>query len=257
MEGYFADLKDKVFKDFPKPMAVNRFLRVHIDDLIGAANLFAPILKHFNMQRLLTSSTESTFKTEEHHNKLNFTNSNIKSTSSFQNLKVYNKINYSDLKSRELWRGLINENDVLFDQDEISVKQRNVETLNDETKIIVDSLRNEDIHQIDNSNLKWSKSDKDADIDCLHDFTNYQQSSNNPEVEDKTKDLQNSFFSKLLNLKNDDMLELIDDNLFLNIREDQPFFVESSSSVPAIPAFSCTPLLDHSYANLKNSNKNY
>lgn len=67
----FADLKDKVFKDFPKSMAVNRFLRVHVDDLIGAANLFAPILKHFNMQRLLTSSTESTFKTEEHQNKLN------------------------------------------------------------------------------------------------------------------------------------------------------------------------------------------
>lgn len=155
MEGYFADLKDKVFKDFPKPMAVNRFLRVHVDDLIDAANLFAPILKHFNMQRLPISSTESTFKTEEHHNKLNFTNSNMESTSSFQNLKIYNKINDSDLKSRELWRGLVNENDVLFeiDQDETSVKQRNVETLNDQTKIIVDSLHNEDIHQIDNSNL--------------------------------------------------------------------------------------------------------
>lgn len=165
------------------------------------------------------------------------------------------------MKSRELWRGLVNKNDVLFeiDQDETSVKQRNVETLNDQTKIIVDSLHNEDIHQIDNSNgifnLKWSKSDKDADVDCLHNFTNYQQSSNDTEVEDKTKDLQNSFFSKLLNLKSDDMLELIDDNLFLDIQEDQPFFVEFSLSVPAIPAFSSTPLLDHSYANLRNSSE--
>lgn len=109
MEGYFANLKDKVFKNFSKPITVNRLLRVHVHDLIGAANLFAPILKHFNMQRLPVSSTESScpqnlVKTEEHHNKLNCTNPNMESTSSFQTLKVYNKINDSDLKSRELWR---------------------------------------------------------------------------------------------------------------------------------------------------------
>ncbi|KMQ94893.1 kda protein in nof-fb transposable element [Lasius niger] len=40
MERYFADLKDKVFKDFPKPTTMNCFLKVHVDDLIGAANLF-------------------------------------------------------------------------------------------------------------------------------------------------------------------------------------------------------------------------
>lgn len=135
----------------------------------------------------------------------------MESTSSFQTLKVYNKINDSDLKSRELWRGLVNENDVLFeiDQEETSVKQRNVETLNDQAKIIVNSSHNGNIHQIDNS--KWSKSDKDAD--CVHGFTNYQQLSNkhDSEFEGKTKDLQNPFFSKLLNLKSEDMLELIDD----------------------------------------------
>lgn len=27
MEGYFADLKDKVFKDFPTPITVNRFFK--------------------------------------------------------------------------------------------------------------------------------------------------------------------------------------------------------------------------------------
>lgn len=136
MKRYFDDLKNKVLKHFPKPMTVNRFLRIHIDDLIGAANLFAPILKHFNMQRLPVSLTDSNFKTKD-NNKLNLISSSVELTPNFQILEACNKTNDSDLRSCKLWKGLINEN-VLFEIDsEISIKQINDEILNNQVKIIV------------------------------------------------------------------------------------------------------------------------
>lgn len=263
MEGYFADLKNNVLKDFPKPMTVNRFLRVHVDDLIGAANLFVPVLKHYNMQRLSVSLTESSCKTEEYHE--SNSNSNVESIS-IQIQKIYNKINDSDLRSCEVWRGLVNENNILCENGQsnrvTSVEQGNVETLSDQTKITVDLSRNENIHQIDNSNLKRSRLDKEyADIDCINGFITYQQSNKQHDFETKTEDLQNlTFVSKLLNVESENMLELIDDNLFLNnkwsTQGDQSFFANNiSSPVSAIPAFSSTPLLDHSYANITNSNE--
>lgn len=141
MEGYFADLKSKVFKDHPKPITVNRFLRIHVDDLIGAANVFAPILKSFNMQRL---PVESSLETEEHHNISNL-NPNVESILSFRK-KMYNKINDSDLKSRELWRGLINNDILLENNQETSVEQGNVETLSHLDETTTDFSRNENIH---------------------------------------------------------------------------------------------------------------
>lgn len=54
------------------------------------------------------------------------------------------------------------------------------------------------------------------------------------------------------------MLELLEGNQFLDIKRntkgDQPFSVDSSLSISAMPVFSST-LLDHSYTNLTNSNK--
>lgn len=58
---------------------------------------------------------------------------------------------------------------ILFENDQdTSVEQRNVETLNDQTKTI-NLEHNENICQIYNSNSKWNKSDrKYADVNYVH-----------------------------------------------------------------------------------------
>lgn len=47
-EGYFAELRNKIFEDIPLPCSTNRFLKEHINDLHSGTNEVAAKLKHFN-----------------------------------------------------------------------------------------------------------------------------------------------------------------------------------------------------------------
>lgn len=66
----------------------------------------------------------------------------------------------------------------------------------------------------------------------------------------------------MLNLESKDMLQLIDDKLFLdnehNTQGDQLFLVGNiSSPLSAIPTSSSAPLQDHSYANIINPHEQH
>lgn len=50
IESYFKDLKNRVLKPYQAPLLVHKFLKIHIDDLIGASNLFISALKQYQLQ---------------------------------------------------------------------------------------------------------------------------------------------------------------------------------------------------------------
>ncbi|XP_024887616.1 uncharacterized protein LOC112464703 isoform X2 [Temnothorax curvispinosus] len=47
-EGYFAEVRQRIFEGIPLPCSANRFLKEHIDDLHSGTNEVAAKLKHFN-----------------------------------------------------------------------------------------------------------------------------------------------------------------------------------------------------------------
>lgn len=47
-EGYFAELRNKIFEYIPLPCSANRFLKEHVNDLHSGTNEVAAKLKHFN-----------------------------------------------------------------------------------------------------------------------------------------------------------------------------------------------------------------
>jgi len=54
-EGYFAELRNKIFEGISLPCSANRFLKEHIDDLYSGANEVAAKFKHFNHRRPVPS----------------------------------------------------------------------------------------------------------------------------------------------------------------------------------------------------------
>ncbi|KAM0736948.1 hypothetical protein ACS0PU_000041 [Formica fusca] len=108
VEGYFNDLKIRVLKNTPPPLRVDKFIKIHIRDILGQTLLFSSKVITFNQRtHALNDIPMKNFITTNTTNLKQSTGRSISDCN--QNPSVKSKVvlnmNDSDLMAQENWRG--------------------------------------------------------------------------------------------------------------------------------------------------------
>lgn len=108
VEGYFNDLKTRVLKNTPLPLRVDKFIKIHIRDILGQTLLFSSKIITFNQKTYALNDiqTKNLITTNTTNLKQTIGHSSIPDCN--QNLLVESEVvlnmNDSDLMAQENWR---------------------------------------------------------------------------------------------------------------------------------------------------------
>lgn len=108
VEGYFNDLKTRVLNNTPPPLRVDKFIKIHIRDILGQTLLFSSKIITFNQKTHAVNDIQT-------KNLITTNTTNLKQTTGLsipdcnQNPLVESEVvlnmNDSDLMTQEKWRG--------------------------------------------------------------------------------------------------------------------------------------------------------